>query len=192
MSITVAIKGWFSRETSNEQLMLRYTKLRQRQVLAQLYENCGDDLYHFLLTLSDPDLASDVAQQAWVKVIEKSHLYRPDGQFKSWLFTIGRRLLIDELRRQARYQCDEFDEQQYAAATLTSDDRLTRFNQILDDLPFHQREAFCLRQEGFSLAEISSICAAEQETIKSRLRYAKRKLNQALSNAQASEDCRHD
>ncbi|MDM7861527.1 sigma-70 family RNA polymerase sigma factor [Alteromonas sp. ASW11-36] len=192
MSITVAIKGWFTRETSNEQLMLRYTKLRQRQVLAQLYENCGDDLYHFLLTLSDPELASDIAQQAWIKVIEKSHLYRPDGQFKSWLFTIGRRLLIDELRRQARYQYDEFDEQHHASPVFDNDDRLVRFNQILDDLPFHQREAFCLQQEGFSLAEISSICAAEQETIKSRLRYAKRKLNKALRTSQASEDFRYD
>lgn len=186
MSISIAIRDWFTRSLSNEQLMTRYAKLRQRQVLAQLYENCGSDLYHFLLTLSDPTTAEDIAQQVWVKIIEKRHLYTSSGQFKSWLFTIGRRMLIDELRKQQRFVTDEYDDAVHAstdrAAPNELDNDLARFNDAVNALPFEQREAFCLQQEGFSLAEIGEITHVQHETVKSRLRYAKQKLNQVMTH----------
>lgn len=183
MSITLTIRDWFNRELSNEQLMLRYAREQQRQLLDQLYRNCGEDLYHFLLSLSNPELAEDVAQQVWIKVIEKRHLYRPKGQFKSWLFTIARRMLIDEIRRCPEHH--SFDEQRYAYEIPQSGE-LACFNHVLGQLPFEQREAFCLQQEGFTLKQIGEITYCSQETVKSRLRYAKQKLNQALSEAAES------
>ena len=62
----------------------------------------------------------------------------------------------------------------------TNDD----FHNALKRLPMEQKEAFSLQQEGFSLAEISHICHVPQETIKTRLRYAKEKLKKALEEKQ--------
>ncbi|WP_240612844.1 RNA polymerase sigma factor [Alteromonas flava] len=182
MSLSIAIRGWFSKSVSNEQLMQQYARDRQRQLLAQLYENCGDDLYHFLLTLSDPAKAEDIAQQVWLKVIEKSHLYQPNGQFKSWLFTIGRRLLLDELRRDAKLTSQSFSDAESADINIDRTDELVLFNQLLNSLPFAQKEAFCLQQEGFSLEEIAAITHCSRETVKSRLRYAKQKLCQHMTD----------
>lgn len=188
MGIGIALRGWLSRSPTNEQLMSKYARERQRQVLAQLYDNCGADLYHFLLSLSEPHMAEDISQQVWIKVMEKSHLFEPRGQFKSWLFTIGRRLLIDELRRSASHQTQSFDDSTHASAPQHSSD-LVCFNRALDALPFEQKEAFCLQQEGFSLDEISHITHANKETIKSRLRYARNRLSQALqTQLQDGED----
>ena len=89
MSIALTFKDWLNREVSNEQLMLRYAREQQRQLLDQLYRNCGADLYHFLLSLSSPELAEDIAQQAWIRVIEKRHLYQPTIKNHILAFNLG-------------------------------------------------------------------------------------------------------
>ncbi|MFT5670097.1 MAG: RNA polymerase sigma-70 factor (ECF subfamily) [Glaciecola sp.] len=50
-------------------------------------------------------------------------------------------------------------------------------------LSFEQREDFCLQQEGFSLTDITIMTHCKQETIKTRLRYAKTKLKALLEQA---------
>ena len=194
---------------SNEALILRYASKKESHVLTQLYDNCERDLFHFLLSLTDDELAQEIAQRTWLKVIEKSHLYRDQASFKSWLFTIGRRCLIDEFRKQGRFQ-ELFDEPTNVVAetgksthgcelqngvhngptTLTELERISaneaessltkQFNIALHTLPFSQKEAFCLQQEGFSLHEIAQMTASESETVKSRIRYAKQALKKHL------------
>jgi DNA-directed RNA polymerase specialized sigma24 family protein len=55
------------------------------------------------------------------------------------------------------------------------------FDYALLSLPFEQREAFCLQQEGFSLQDIASITHCPLETVKSRLRYAKDNIRKVLN-----------
>ena len=57
---------------------------------------------------------------------------------------------------------------------LKFEQQLDHFNALIDNLPFHQKEAFIFQQEGFTLKEIADLTDEEQETIKSRLRYAKK------------------
>ena len=64
---------------------------------------------------------------------------------------------------------------------------VNRFKRALADLPADQREAFILREEGgLSLADIASVTGVNSETAKSRLRYAVRKLRQALLETEES------
>ena len=185
MSIGLSLKTWLNRLSvdthwSNEALMLRYASSGDTILLSKLYNGCGNDLYHFMLTLSEPTLAKDICQMTWLKVIEKKHLYRDSGLFKAWLFTLARNLLIDEYRKQ-KNTSDDLD-------TLCAEqppqalegELLQRFNGALQQLPFAQREAFCLQQEDFSLEDIASITHTNIETVKSRLRYAKDNLREQL------------
>ena len=195
MSISLSLKSLFGSitisETSNESLMVHYAAKKDSKVLVQLYDNCADDLYHFLVTLSDEELAKEIAQRSWLKVIEKSHLYRQSGSFKSWLFTLARRTLIDEFRKLKRF--DELHEDSLPIASeglpevkVSQEQSEALFNKVFNialvKLPLLQKEAFCLQQEGFSLVEISAMTNAEPETVKSRLRYAKTALRKALEN----------
>jgi RNA polymerase sigma-70 factor (ECF subfamily) len=208
VSISLSLKSLFVGSSvarmSNEALIQRYAAKKESHVLAQLYDNCERDLFHFLLSLTDAELAQEIAQHTWLKVIEKSHLYSDQGSFKSWLFTIGRRCLIDEFRKLGRFQ-ELFEEpsgnitlegfetinpKQENFAALTDVEALLQvdsnssivkqYNIAISLLPFSQKEAFCLQQEGFSLAEISQLTTSEIETVKSRIRYAKQALKKHL------------
>lgn len=178
MSLTLTLRAMFVAHQTNEWLMIQYADSCDNKWLAQLYDNCADDLYHFLLTLSEATLAKDISQKAWLKVIEKRHLYRDSGKFTAWLFTLARNLLIDEIRSQ-KSLCD-FDENKMAVSTNHSNNLTKQFDHALLALPFEQREAFCLQQEGFGLQEIANITHSPIETIKSRLRYAKSYLRKHL------------
>jgi RNA polymerase sigma factor (sigma-70 family) len=210
VSISLSLKNLFtgasSVEMSNEMLIQRYAAKKESHILARLYDNCERDLYHFLLSLTDPELAQEIAQLTWLKVIEKSHLYRDEGSFKAWIFTIARRCLIDEFRKQGRFQ-ELFDDNSDESALHDSDtkDSLTQksskltevelslqnssassltaqFNIALSALPFVQKEAFCLQQEEFSLSDIALLTNTQIETVKSRIRYAKKALKKHLEN----------
>lgn len=192
MSISLSLKTWLLKyhpatRWSNEELMLSYASSGEQWLLTKLYDACGNDLYHFILTLSDATLAKDICQVTWLKVIEKRHLYRDSGTFKAWLFTLARNQLIDEFRRNQKWGntadietlvANVSGEADFAAAQ----DQLQRYNQALEQLPFAQREAFCLQQEMFSLDDIAAITHSNIETVKSRLRYAKDNLREQLKD----------
>lgn len=172
------MKGWLNTTLTNEQVMLKLTERYDSKYLSHLVEQFNDDLYHYLLSQSDKYLAEDIVQTVWLKVIEKRHYYRIQSSVKSWLFSLARNSLIDELRRQQRWQFDDIDEVNNIVevnyeAILANEKVDKVFNYLLEQLPFSQKEAFILQQEGFSLEEISSICDDKIETIKSRLRYAR-------------------
>lgn len=182
MSFVLSLKNLLPGTVTNEWLMTQYRLSQEAKYLTQLYNNCANDLYHFLLTMSAPALAEDITQRTWLKVIDNRNKYQVDGTFTGWLFTIGRRLLIDELRKQNRWV--ELEEATLADAqtTIESGNRslMRDFDSTLSQLPFLQREAFILRQEGFGIQEICHITSSNTEAVKSRLRYAKNSLRQAL------------
>lgn len=165
--------------------MLRYADNGQPELLDYLVQLNGKDLYHFLLSQTDVDLAGDLSQSTWLKVIEKRTFYRKSGRFKSWLFTLGRHQMIDFVRQSNRWQMIEWDDELLATPDLSDEmigkDELAQFNHLLSQLPFLQKEAFILQQEGFSLVEIASIAGENSETIKSRLRYARNFFKQHLT-----------
>lgn len=182
MTFVISLKNKLYGKPSDEWLMLQYRLTQDASYIDQLYRNCADDLYHFLLTQSDPDLAKDITHRTWLKVMEKRNYFQQGGKFKNWLFTLGRHLLIDEFRRTNKLT-QLFDEQ------ITEDDssqrieqthRIAQFELALAKLPFLQREALVLSQEGFGILEISEITGEPTESIKSRIRYAKAKLKQLL------------
>ena len=180
MSFTLTIRHLVGAQISNEELMLRFAETEDKRWLSLLYDNCADDLYHFILTQSDRVLAKDICQKTWLKVIEKRHLYSHSGRFKAWLFTMARNILMDEYRRQNKVECKALDERHGLAGVFPGDDIEEAFNKALSALPMEQREAFCLQQEGFGIQEIADISHSNVETIKSRLRYAKYSLRQQL------------
>lgn len=184
MSIALTLKSYFVGRSNNENIMLRYAKTGDKALLTQLYETCGNDLYHFVLTLSEPTLAKDICQKTWLKVMEKKHLYQNSGQFKAWLFTLARNQLIDEYRTKKLSTNDVdviSDKNTNLGQHKHEQDLSLCFDQALLALTFEQRETFCLQQEGFNLQDIATITHSGLETVKSRLRYAKENLRKHLS-----------
>jgi RNA polymerase sigma-70 factor (ECF subfamily) len=56
-------------------------------------------LLHFLLRWTSRDDAEDLVQDTLVRAYRNLHRYRPSRRFATWLFTIARRLSINQKRR---------------------------------------------------------------------------------------------
>ncbi len=179
--LTMALKQWFSKPSA-DQLMADYALHGHPDTLAQLYDSLADDVYHYIASQTDSQHAQDVAQRAWIKVIDKRQLYRQQGNVKAWIFRIARNLMLDDFRANKKF-VDELVSEPSIEPDYASQlaDQL-QFEDLMTALPASQREAFILQQEGFSLAEIATITEQPVETIKSRLRYARNRLKTALEN----------
>ena len=188
------IKGWFNPNISPEILLTRYIATSKDKYFILLVEQFNQPIYHYLLSQSDKEMAEDIIQSMWLKVIKIKETHQAHNNVKSWLFTIARNTLIDEMRRQNRWQTQPLNEadtslelsviSQTVNYTLEQEsenkDRLATFNQAITLLPFHQREAFIFQQEGFSVLQIAELTDESFETIKSRLRYARAQIKNFL------------
>lgn len=188
------IKGWFNPNISPEILLTRYIATSKDKYFNLLVEQFNQPIYHYLLSQSDKEMAEDIIQSMWLKVIKIKETHQAHNNVKSWLFTIARNTLIDEMRRQNRWQTQPLNEadtslelsviSQTVNYTLEQEsenkDRLATFNQAITLLPFHQREAFIFQQEGFSVLQIAELTDESFETIKSRLRYARAQIKNFL------------
>ena len=170
-------------------LMLRY---RDGDVAAfeALYERHKDSVYRYVLRLShDEQIARDVAQETWTKIIRARDRYRATARFSTYLFRIAHNCFIDHVRRNQRHTgADELDAEN-TPAPGDQPEQLTerllareRLEIALKQLPAEQRDVFLLREEaGLSLDEIALITGTGRETAKSRLRYAIDKLKSAIA-----------
>lgn len=152
---------------------------------ALLYARHKGSLYRYMLRHSNPNMADELFQDVWTRVIDHRQRYRPEAKFSTWLYRIARNRLIDYYRKQGREFTGMDTESEPGDSnpeqTTRQSQLRTRFEQHLDALPTEQREAFVLREErGFSLPEIADITGVDRETVKSRLRYAVNKLKRAL------------
>jgi RNA polymerase sigma-70 factor (ECF subfamily) len=171
-------------------LMLRY---RDGDVAAfeSLYRRHKDAVYRYLLRLSqDEQVAEDVVQDAWSKIIRARNRYRPTARFSTYLFRVAHNCFIDYVRRNRRHaHGEELDAESTPApgdAPETETERLLareRLEVALQQLPEEQRDVFLLREEGgLSLDEIALVTDTNRETAKSRLRYAVGKLRVAIAD----------
>ena len=181
------LKGWFSPPINDEKLLNDYLATNDKEYLSLLVAKFNRDLYHYLLSQSDRAIAEDMLQTTWLKVMNVNRSHTEITHVKSWLFTIARNTLIDELNRQSRWQSEEFEAKKAQTLPLEkamqTEQQLIKFNQAVAELSFCQREVFILQQEGFSLEQIAEIVGENYETIKSRLRYARQKIKSILEQA---------
>ena len=190
------IKGWLNTQNDvnqPEKILASYIATNNSSHLNQLVALYNQALFHYLLSLSDQQLAQDVLQITWVKVMKSASRYQPGTSIKNWLFTIARNTLIDELRRNNRWQWQELDDTVLDTANVSPEQACSAeydikvFNHAVDSLPYFQREAFIFQQEGFSLNDICQLTNESFETIKSRIRYAKQRIKTQL---ELNHECR--
>ena len=156
---------------------------RDMELLADLVERCQHRLVRYLLYLTGRrDYAEDLAQETWVRVLQRGSQYNGRQRFDPWLFAIARNLAIDYLRkkrkgvqtaslpndRDAMLLLPTSGPSPFEAAARSQDAmRLAGRLQILAPL---YREALLLRfQEDMSLPEIAQVVGAPVTTVSSRI-----------------------
>lgn len=161
-----------------------------------VYQRHKDSIYRFFLYhCSSSSYAEDLCQETWTAIINRIEQYQTSAKFKTYLFTVARNKLIDFYRRHSHLDqlSDSYDsvdeelqqagEHSHSSAQTSQPERHVSNSQIIEQinkLPTYQKQAFILKEEGFSLQEIADISATNTETIKSRLRYARSRLQQLI------------
>jgi RNA polymerase sigma-70 factor, ECF subfamily len=177
------------------ELMLRYAGGDMR-AFEVLYARHRAPLYRYLARHTrDREVANDVFQEVWSKVISSRTRYEPRAKFQTFLFRIAHNCFIDHCRRVAiQPQLGASGEENWQDALPAPDsdmpdrhaersEMVTRYRAALLALPPEQRDVFLLYEEaGLSLEEIATITGVGAETAKSRLRYALAKLRHAFAS----------
>jgi RNA polymerase sigma-70 factor (ECF subfamily) len=159
-------------------------KRRDPLLLDQLIVEYQHRLLRYLLYLTgNRELAEDLFQETWMRVLQRGAQFNGNSRFDTWLFTIARNLVIDFRRRRTMASLEEMsaateDSRPFEIASTEPspfDQYLTRQHggmvaeALLTLEPLH-REVLVLRfHEEMALDQIARVTGAPLSTVKSRL-----------------------
>jgi RNA polymerase sigma-70 factor (ECF subfamily) len=143
-------------------------------------------LRYLLYLTSNREMAEDLFQEVWMRVLVRGAQFNGQARFDTWLFTIARNLVIDQRRKKTMSSLDELfegkSEDDRPMSFEIADDEPTPFDRFssledreriagaLMELDTLYREVLVLRfHEELSLEEISKVTRAPLSTVKSRL-----------------------
>jgi RNA polymerase sigma factor (sigma-70 family) len=178
----------------DEQLMLAYAGGDAR-AFESLYARHKGGLYRYVLrSVKGRAEAEELYQDIWMRVIEARARYAPHAKFATWLYTIAHHRLVDHWRAKGLSLVSLDDEASAMAEPVappaSEPQRIAEAQQALDRLagalaalPLAQREAFLLHHEAeLTAAQIAAVTGTNEEAAKSRLRYAMKKLREAIGD----------
>ena len=144
----------------------------------------------FKLT-ADKEEADDLLQDTSLKALENMEKYTPDTNFKAWLYTIMRNIFINNYRRVVREQTFvDYTDNLYNidSAQLTKDsitendyDRKELYRAV-NSLPDSYRVPFSMFVSGFKYREIAAKLSLPLGTVKSRIFFTRRCLQEELKD----------
>ncbi|MBW2525824.1 MAG: RNA polymerase sigma factor [Deltaproteobacteria bacterium] len=160
-------------------------------------------IFNFILRqVRNRTTAEDLAQEVFVRVVHKAATFKHEARFTTWVYSIARNLCIDHLRKMSLRRHPSIDQapgsgrgrptlrdrladrhpSSAADRTVIAADIGERITAAVDELPAEQREVFLLRQVGkVPFKEIAAMTGVPENTVKSRMRYALERLQEALS-----------
>jgi len=159
-------------------------KRQDAELLDELIVRYQHRLLRYLLYLTgNMEVAEDLFQETWMRVLLRGAQYNGNARFDTWLFTIARNLLIDLRRKRTMASLDEMceaaeDERPFEVASdapnpfdyFQSKEDAEHVTQALLALDPLHREVLVLRfHEDLALDEIAKVTRAPLSTVKSRL-----------------------
>ena len=172
---------------SDKELIERYQDgdVHSFELLIGRYQK---QVYSYILTLvKDKQLADDVFQDTFVKVIQtvKSKAYKDDGRFVQFAMRIAHNLVIDHFRKENRIPTVETSSEDYnyidnVPITDASVEQGMIVDQVHSDLhrmitflPDEQREVLRMRIfDDMSFKDIADVTNVSINTALGRMRYA--------------------
>jgi RNA polymerase sigma-70 factor (ECF subfamily) len=162
-------------------------KRQDAGLLDELIVRLQHRLLRYLLYLcGNREMAEDLFQEVWMRVLVRGGQFNGKARFDTWLFTIARNLVIDQRRKRTMSSLDELfegnsDDDRPMSFEVANDeptpfDRFVnledrdRISAALLELDTLYREVLVLRfHEEMSLDEIATVTRAPLSTVKSRL-----------------------
>ncbi len=145
-----------------------------------------DKVFGYIMSkVKDIDLANDIFQDVFIKVINKLQegRYNDEGKFISWVMRISHNRIIDHFRKESRVRMvrskDDFDmfnvlgeESESTEAEIVQSQVFADVKKLIGFLSQEQREVLEMRYyAGMTFKEISEECDISINTALGRMRY---------------------
>ena len=142
---------------------------------------------YILLTIKNQQLAEDLFQETFIKVIQslRGGKYKDNGKFLSWVIRIAHNLIIDHFRKEKQMntlsnddsEVDLFNSKKLSDSNIEEliiDSQIkSEVRVLINELPDDQREVVLLRHYGgLSFKEIANQTDVSINTALGRMRYA--------------------
>ncbi|WP_433966368.1 RNA polymerase sigma factor [Tunturiibacter gelidiferens] len=184
-SSSISLTSTLGAQVSSENAAIAQgLKKQSPELLDSLIELYQHRLLRYLLFLTGKrEVAEDLFQETWMRVLLRGAQYNGKARFDTWLFTIARNLVIDLSRKRVMASLDEMgegkeDDRPFEVAMsgpspleqFQSRENCAEVGEVLLKLESSYREVLVLRfYEELSLEEIATVTRAPLSTVKSRL-----------------------
>lgn len=175
-------------EPDDAELIARWRAGDGRAATA-LVERHAPALARFVASAGSRDDVDEVVQDTFVRAFAAIDSFRGESTFRTWLFTIARRLLLDRRRSERRSPVaavvgegdavTQFD----ALDSIVADESLARVRAAVASLSRKQREVFTLRvEQGLSYKEIAELVGSTEGAARVHYHNAMRAVKEYLDD----------
>ena len=170
-----------------ERALIRKAQTGDAAAIETLIKTHQDALYAFMLRMSGrPEMAEDIVQEAFVRVLKNLDRFDHRYRFSTWLFTIAKRLFVNALQKHApAYDSDVVGA--CAGSTRLPDaqpqrtETIDNLRHVLDEalagLSEQAREIVLLfHQQNWPITDIAEHLGMPEGTVKSHLHRARKRM----------------
>ena len=172
---------------NDNELVQQFIKGDQNSLEILIQRHKGRVFSYILLIVKNQELAEDIFQETFIKVIRslKRGKYIENGKFVSWVLRIAHNLIIDHFRKEKlkatisndSSEVDIFNSQKFSETNIEDDmvnaQILNEVKHLVKELPDDQQQVIYMRHYmGLSFKEIADQTGVSINTALGRMRYA--------------------
>jgi len=154
-----------------------------RAALTEFIKSTQDDVWRLLAHLGGTDIADDLTQETYLRVISALPRFAARSSARTWLLSLARRVWVDNIRHDMARPRKSATEYEDAAALAPAPENASTWSEwidarsLIDALPEDRREALILTQVlGYTYEEAAKIAGVRVGTIRSRVARARKDL----------------
>ena len=175
-------------DMTDEQLASAYIGGNNRAFDLLLQRNKTKLFTYICFVVRNTDVANDIFQDTFVKVIVRMHNgeYKPSGKFSAWIMRIAHNIIMDRFRNEQNEGIVEIENDNDMSllegddisdapveVSFVNEQVLTDVKHLMEELPPVQREVVFMRYfQEMSFKEIAEATGVSINTSLGRMRYA--------------------
>ncbi len=165
-----------------EHKLIAACKANDRLAQQLLYDRYANAMFTISYRITkDRELASDVLQEAFVRVFNYIHSFRGESTLGAWIKTIVVRSALAVLKKEKKGLSFDLSEMDETSTRLNFDHDTDYLEKAILSLPSGYRTVFLLIEvEGYTHQDVADLLGVSVGTSKSQLFYAKKRLREIL------------
>ena len=169
--------------------LIRQWRSGDGRAATKLVERHAPGLANFVSSSGERDSVEEVVQDTFVRAFGAIDSFRGESAFRTWLFTIAKRLILDRRRVERRSRLVSTVKEDDAVSTfdaldsMVADESMLRVRRAVEQLSPKQKEVFTLRlEQGLSYKEIAELVGSTEGAARVHYHNAMRAVKEFLDD----------